>query len=350
MFSNLFKLNRAVLVASGSGIAIGSMVTFYQQFYRYEGAIKLEDWVEQWKQYEMQDKSPPWDQGRPNRATKYLNEMYSFNDMPSIRARSQIRILRCFVPLCGDSRDLKLINRHFKDIIKLQPKEKKSNYKIKIIGVEVAMPAIDKFFQRECDGNYSIDYDLFTKIPIYNENNYNIIHCDLFNAAMSRLVLAADCIYDHGSLSAIDPNYRNDYIKFCKNILSKKGKILLTTYDYSKINENSGNGDNGSGNGSGGDKDSGNDTKTTTHNGISAPPYSMNKEDIYRLYEEILNGKDEKDKMSNLILLETSKMSESDDEWVRQDLNDEQLSKGTIDVWLIRGNEYKTPKNSRAIR
>ena len=54
--------------------------------------------------------------------------------------------------------------------------------------------------------------------------------------------------------------------------------------------------------------------------------------------------------MSNLILLETSKMSESDDEWVRQDLNDEQLSKGTIDVWLIRGNEYKTPKNSRAIR
>ncbi len=63
----------------------------------------------------------------------------------------------------------------------------------------------------------------------FKQGSFHLIHCDVFDAAASRLVLRADAVYDKDSFSVIPPKLRAKYVNLIENVTNRKTKMLLVT-------------------------------------------------------------------------------------------------------------------------
>ena len=319
---NFFRLlgsNKEVWAVVGVAGMIGVPLGLYSasnNVFRY--SVNLDKWDDKWKNIRNNNSLPIWDNGSPTKATEYLNDLCP--ELPPIRDNKQIRTYRVFVPLCGASTDLKYIGDWFKNKVSISKNPK--NYKLKIIGIDSSSNAIEYFMDKIDDRpeyiksdednfpeSYQMFFDEFSKIPAYKSNPYYIINSDIFHASSQRLILRADCIYDNNSLSFIPPNLRKKYVNLISKIIRTKGKILLTTYNF--------------------------DSKLRNKSHKNEPPYPLNRKDLLKLFNSILNGNELK-----LILLDSQKWSQSSNEHERSlstkfGINGD----GTTDVWLIESQK-----------
>eukprot|EP01084_Bolivina_argentea_P313035 542054_1 len=220
---NFFKKNKKLLI----GGAIASVAISYYYFSYYEqSSTKTKTrptWDAKWKKFRENNELAPWENTYPNREINYLSH---FND-------SNTKQLNIFVPLCGASNDMILMDEYFT----------KSKKKVKIIGIEISKNAVEYFFESKLKQK---DYITKTKdnVIIYEskDGKYEFYVQSIFDNNVQTMVKERakqigyiDFIYDRASLNCIKPKQRTEYISFLDKILKNNGKILLSTLRFNKM-------------------------------------------------------------------------------------------------------------------
>lgn len=138
-----------------------------------------------------------------------------------------------FVPLCGKSLDILYL----------------SAQGYKVIGVEISEIAVKAFFI-ENNINFSIEkQENFLK---YSSENITIFVGNYFSLKSTHVVNVV-AVYDRASLIALNAQKREKYVKHLYTIIPNFVRILLLTLDYPQEQ-------------------------------MKGPPYSVNKEEVKRLY------------------------------------------------------------------
>lgn len=164
-----------------------------------DGQMTLNDWVTQ------------WDKGRTKfhrpsvhpMLDKHVDLLVDGKDKP-----------RCFLPLCGKSIDLKwLLDRGYD-----------------VVGCEIAEIGIKQFFEE-----HSIAYKTETVEGIGGtvykgvDKDIAIYACDFFKLT-SAIIGEIDCIWDRGSMAAINPEDRQRYADVITGVLKTDGRYLLDMF------------------------------------------------------------------------------------------------------------------------
>lgn len=337
MLSAIFRGNSMIFTTTGISMLMGGTAGALFMYSFQNEATDIEYWNDLWSKYRSKytdiksSQMPYWARqdsilnGNDNKYLKLLTP-----SLPKLLSPAQIKSIRIFVPLCGASDDLEIINDFVTKKIETETQtiEQAKQYKLKIIGVDSSKDAIQFFmdkmdisekyndnddlaeidYQNEYNFKdnqflYQIEDDVFSKIEIYKHKNYNLINCDIFDASMPRLILRADAIYDNQSFSIINPKRRSQYINLLKNITSNKCKILLVTERFDEyVNDK--------------DKDDDND--------IEIPFYSINsKDELFKEYKKLCNMEPK-----NIKLLDSIP-------WNEDRLKTFGLKEASSDVWLI---------------
>jgi thiopurine S-methyltransferase len=145
---------------------------------------------------------------------------------------------RTFVPLCGNTIDLKwLVEQGHR-----------------VVGLEVSETAILQFFER-CGWEQEVkQLEGIENGKLYTacDGRLQIYQCDMF--AVSKDILGSfNCVWDRGSLGAISPDTRKGYVEIISSIVADDGRILLEVIEHE-----------GTGN-------------------FHGPPYSLKEQDIANL-------------------------------------------------------------------
>lgn len=117
-----------------------------------------------------------------------------------------------FVPLCGKSLDM------------LWLKEQGHS----VIGVELSAIAVNSFFT---ENNIQPDHVSHSKFDHYVTHGIKISCGDFFDLEKADLA-NVNSVYDRASLVALPPEMRDRYVRHLVDILPRKTKILLITFDY----------------------------------------------------------------------------------------------------------------------
>ncbi len=98
----------------------------------------------------------------------------------------------------------------------------------KVIAVEISEIAINQFFT---DNHLNATVDHYAGFDIYSAGNISF-WCGDFMKLPRKPLLSIDLIYDKGSLIALPPDKRNDYIKKLISICSPHTNILMHLISY----------------------------------------------------------------------------------------------------------------------
>ena len=126
--------------------------------------------------------------------------------------RSEIRF---FVPLCGKSMDLMFLK----------------SQGFQVIGCECAEKAITDFFKEN-----SLEFsktEINAEVSRFDSDNgqVSIIHGDFFKMAPEILGGKVDCVWDRGSLVAIDLEKRPEYAKVMMSLMNDKFAYLIASLE-----------------------------------------------------------------------------------------------------------------------
>lgn len=155
---------------------------------------------------------------------------------PSLELNSKCEV---FVPLCGKSLDMIWLaeNGHT------------------ITGVEFAKPAVETFFQEN-----EIEHEI-TKYSDYQKfsgEKFTILNSDFFDLESG--IIHADAWYDRAAMIAVKPNLRRDYVNQIRRFTKVGAVGLLITYTYPQKE-------------------------------MEGPPFSLEDEDVYNLFNDGFNVK-----------------------------------------------------------
>eukprot|EP01083_Nonionella_stella_P264504 897207_1 len=153
-----------------SGMGTGLLLMYFQQ----NEPTDIEYWNKKWNAYRCKYPSistPPWEYKRHDESILSINNYEYLKQLtpklPRLSNPAQIKSIRMFVPLCGASEDLEIINDFVMDKIKSESvsEEKSQQYKLKIIGLDASKDAIEMFLDK---------IDMKEKeIDVINDNNFD---------------------------------------------------------------------------------------------------------------------------------------------------------------------------------
>jgi thiopurine S-methyltransferase len=126
---------------------------------------------------------------------------------------------RIFVPLCGNTIDLKWLAEQGHHVV----------------GLEASETAILQFFESRGLGKEVKQLEGIENGKLYTscDGRLLIYQCDIF--AISKDILGSfDCVWDKGSLVAIPPNTRQRYAEILTSILANDGRIILETVQHAE--------------------------------------------------------------------------------------------------------------------
>ncbi|KAK3761933.1 hypothetical protein RRG08_065147 [Elysia crispata] len=157
---------------------------------------------------------------------------------------------RVFYPMCGMSLDMNWL----------------VDQGVSVVGVEIAQQALETFISKS-NHNWTISHDpeldTATKMFIRNDGKMKL-YCADIQEFSPEIEGKFDAIYDRGSLQFVQPGNVSRYSQVLKDLLKPGGRILLEVVEYDpKILED----------------------KTLDLPMKVPPPYTMNSEDIKRLFE-----------------------------------------------------------------
>ena len=118
------------------------------------------------------------------------------------------------VPLCGKSKDLIWLQRHFH----------------KVIGVELVPQAVEAFFE---ENQITPTYSLRDSFTTYLHNNLVLLQGDIFQMSSKYLEdHPIQAIFDRASLIALPDKLRKNYVALLRSLGSCNTKLLLVTLAY----------------------------------------------------------------------------------------------------------------------
>ena len=166
---------------------------------------EIKDWEKLWNNDIF-----PWhkDDVHP-KLERYLPDMIQTTGKT---LRSEIRF---FVPLCGKSMDLMFLK----------------SQGFQVIGCECAEKAITDFFKEN-----SLEFsktEINAKVSRFDSDNrqVSIIHGDYFKMTPEVLGGKVDCIWDRGSLVAIDVAKRPEYAQVMMSLMNDKFAYLIASLE-----------------------------------------------------------------------------------------------------------------------
>jgi len=337
MLSAIFRGNSVIFTATGLSLLAGGATGSIMMYYWQHEPSNIDYWQSLWAQYRSNfpSTSAPFWQYDTDTSILAMNDNRFLKELtpklPRLTSHGQVKSIRFFVPLCGASEDLQIINDFVHNKIQTETEEgfDSTQYVLKIIGVDACKDAIQLFmdkidlteketaidalskdeYQNEYnfennDGIYSVDEDIFSKVHVYKHKSFNLINSDIFNASIPRLVLRADAIYDNQALSVLDPARRSGYAQLMKKVASRRCKILLVTerFDEDEIQQHV----------------------------SSPPPYFpiANKEEVFKIYQKLVNMESRNVKLLQSIPWSAEKLQKFG---LPEDYNN-----AYSDVWLIQ--------------
>lgn len=151
--------------------------------------------------------------GNHSKTNLYLIEYYDW--LKAGREASQVRVL---VPLCGMSVDMKWLYDKGHTIV----------------GVEAIQQPVEYFFNQNSIAHHkSTSNCVEGNVIIYesNDGRLKVFVCDFFkfNVGCAGLM---DAVWDRGSIVAIQPKMRLQYIELMKSLLASNFKYLLQVAEY----------------------------------------------------------------------------------------------------------------------
>lgn len=192
-----------------------------------------------------------------------------------------------FVPLCGKSVDLVYLSTHPNvsqvvgiDILRTAAEEFAAEHpEVSLEEIlysnecvsETGVPSNAEQYTTTCSSASSSPSSVPNEIATFQGKNLTILIRNLFdflpmtrddrakNLLLNDDELLFDTIYDRASLVAISPSLRRDYVRLSGELLRPGGNILLVTFDR---------------------------RATTTESAkLDGPPFSVDEEEVRRLYE-----------------------------------------------------------------
>jgi thiopurine S-methyltransferase len=185
--------------------------------------MEKEFWLERWSRGET-----PFHQEHVN---PYLG--YYYGDLgPPLEKRADFRV---FVPLCGKSRDLWWLQQSGYDVI----------------GVECSEVAVKQFFSEQ-----QLDYIKLRneRVVSYRADRLEIVQADFFELQADDIGDISD-IFDRASLIAYPEEMRRDYVRKITALQRPGTRTLLITLTYPE-------------------------------NEMQGPPFSVNEDEVRRLYSD----------------------------------------------------------------
>ncbi|XP_072026650.1 probable thiopurine S-methyltransferase [Amphiura filiformis] len=187
-----------------------------------DGHMKLGDWVTQWENGRTKfHKSAVHPM-----LLKHIDRLVEGKDKP-----------RFYLPLCGKSVDLKwLLDRGYA-----------------VIGCEIAELGIQQFFE-EHDIKYKTEKMTEIEGTVYKgtDDDITIYSCDFFKLT-SAIMSKVDCIWDRGSMAAINPEDRQKYSEVIIELMKPDSRYLLDMFQLE-------------------------------HHTFAGPPHNFEPEDAQKLY------------------------------------------------------------------
>lgn len=125
---------------------------------------------------------------------------------------------RVYVPLCGKSIDLVYLREQGHEVV----------------GSEFVPLAIEQFFDELGE---KPKVETRGKYRVHSVNKLSIVEGDAFALQPEHLGGKVDAIFDRGSLVAIDPRSRNDFVDSFARLVVPQGRLgcVVFEYDQSKI-------------------------------------------------------------------------------------------------------------------
>ena len=158
---------------------------------------------------------------------RYVDQLLSKQQPNKDDTCSNTRVL---LPLCGKTVDMAYL------VEKGTNNNNKEKVDVEVVGVEGIRQAIEEFIEEQPQLKISkTDYDTETKkqglFETYRGLNISLLKGDFFKLTEDATSGKFDAIFDRGSLVAIDPKMRSNYIEVIGNVISPGGRILLVTVE-----------------------------------------------------------------------------------------------------------------------
>jgi thiopurine S-methyltransferase len=157
-------------------------------------------------------------------------------------ADSCFKPVRVFVPLCGKSVDMAYFA--------------KQNFVHEVVGVDGIQKALDVFAQEHAELNLQ-PAEAVGQYDRLSGNKITLLKGDFFELDEATTNGRFDAIFDRGSMVAIQPALREDYVQTISRLMAPGGRILLVTIER----------------------------RSGTEEDKTGPPFSISEAEVRQLYE-----------------------------------------------------------------
>ncbi len=119
---------------------------------------------------------------------------------------------KVFVPLCGKTRDMLWLRQRGHSVF----------------GIELSTIAVETFFQ---ENGFTPTLSSSQNFKHYTADDIQLLRGDFFDLTKNDLK-DVHAVYDRASLVALPPEMRQQYASHLADVLPKRAKVLLITFDY----------------------------------------------------------------------------------------------------------------------
>jgi len=124
---------------------------------------------------------------------------------------------RVFFPLCGKTVDMAYIASYGEGM--------------EVVGVDGIQKALEEFAKENSNLDIKEIFEAGKGFKRFVGNDITLLKGDFFTLSDGVTGGRFDIIFDRGSMVAIDPSLREDYVKILSNLLKPGGKILIVAVD-----------------------------------------------------------------------------------------------------------------------
>jgi len=178
-----------------------------------ENSQNLKPWSQRWEEkkigFHLSDVNPV--------LTKFADDLLkpaSSDENSSEQVEGDCSATRVFVPLCGKTLDMVYLANRAGDVY----------------GVEGIKTALEEFAVEHPELKIT-NNGVKDGFEHFEGEKISLLKGDFFALTTDQTEGHFDAVYDRGSLVAIDPSLRDEYIKVLQRLLAKGARILLVTYE-----------------------------------------------------------------------------------------------------------------------
>jgi thiopurine S-methyltransferase len=246
--TNRSSQNSHVVAATSPGRSTSLLrpaIAFMETAHETEKRAHISPWAKRWS-----DGTTAWHRQETNSA---LLQFWDSHVMQPLKDASSSKPVNVFVPLCGKSVDMK----YFASLPNVGT----------VLGIDAVPMALEEFAKENPDLGISQQTQRFPELESWKGDKITLLCGDFFKfdarwtTALGSPPLFCNACWDRGSLVAIDPSLREDYVRVLQSVMSPGGIILLSTFVRGWGAQ-----------------------KTTADGKPAGPPYDLDEDEVQRLF------------------------------------------------------------------